>query len=402
MNKTDDIANLLSRFGANAGSYLEIENAPDYKELPLALVRSAAPVDPQSSATEAEDASPIVTQPKMALAPLSVAVASTLNSTTERIDPVLGDSPAVSVAASVTLAVGAVVPVTSSSLRALLNEMALKRQAEVHARNEEALRQSRANGLPSVTPARVIAIVSPKGGVGKTTIAGALADALSTTARTIAIDLDPQNALQYHMGVNADTPHHGWSNEDWNSSLQDGVGRTRILPYGAISEKERRTRERYLQEDSHWLARQLVCMNLNAADMVILDTPPGRTIYLEQALDVADQVIVVVTPDAGSFMVLDQIDALLEEHANRCSYIVNQFDASRTFCQDMLEVFKHRLGTKLIGVIPLDHAISEGLALGTAPLLKDEKSRAHQEILAISEVLRSHAKASLLAGGRAS
>jgi len=324
----------------------------------------------------------------------------------ERVEPVVLPEPSDPVGA----ALSAELPATASSLRSLLSEAARKRQAEASARCEEASPQPSLNGSRPVTPAHVIAIVSPKGGVGKSTISAALAGAFSRQAPAIAIDLDPQNALQHHMGVSADAAGAdavGFMEGGWSSLLRDGAAGTRVLPYGAISEKERRALEHCLKEDSHWLARQLVRMNLDAGDVVILDTPPGRSLYLDQALDVADQVLVVVTPDAASFMVLDYVDQLFEGRANKfgrgeCRYLVNQFDASRMFCRDMLEVLKHRFGKKLIGVVPFDHAISEGLAFGIRPLLEDEGSPARQQIIATCDALKAGIQTSSLIGGRAS
>ena len=404
----DDIANLLKNFGANAQGYLEMENPIDYKELPETQpTKSVTPVTSQISVTEVKDATPVLAKKAASVSQPSAAM-GTLHSMAERTEPVIGDFPMASDTEGAALSATAAVPIVSSSLRSLLSQAALKRQAETHARNEEASPQPLLNGLPPVTPAQVIAIVSPKGGVGKTTMCAALAGALSLKGPVFAIDLDPQNALQYHMGVSSDvagTDDVGLTGGNWRSLLRDGAAGTRVLPYGSVSEKERRAFEHCLEEDSHWLARQLARMNLDADDVVILDTPPGRTLYLEQALNVADQVLLVVTPDAASFMVLDHIDRLFEGRTNnfgrgKCCYIVNQFDASRTFCQDMLEVLKHRFGTKLVGVVPFDHAISEGLAFGIRPLLEDEESPARLEIITISDVLKPDSQASSLAGGR--
>lgn len=399
----NDIANLLRRFGANADGYLEVESSIDYKEVPLAPVTApVASINPQVSAIETENTAPVPVK-KIAPTPLSIAVVSTLRPVPAPVEPVISKVP-------VDVAATSSVSVMSSSLRSLLSEAALKRQAETRALNEKASRQSSVGELPPNTPAQIIAVVSPKGGVGKSTICAALAGALNLNGRVIAIDLDPQNALQYHLGVNseaADAFDAGLTGENWNELLRQGACGTHVLPYGSFPEKERRAFERHLEEDSHWLARQLVRMNLNANDVVFIDTPPGRTIYLDQTLDVADQVIVVVTPDASCFMALDQIDRQLEARTNKSrnsdrSYIVNQFDASRPFCLDMLEILKRRFGTNLIGVVPLDHAISEGLAFGISPLLQAEESPARQEILSIGDVLKSHVRTATDSGGRTS
>ena len=419
----DDIANLLSRFGASADNYLEVEHAIDYKELPLSpsVVEYAASVHPEAFASEAEEPSSTPAK-EMVSAPMSAAVEHALHAMAERVEPVLGDAPGaieseqsiLPVVAATATAI-ATMPVrasASSSLRTLLTEVARARQAEEQPCRADAVRLSVNDAARPSTPAHVVAVISMKGGVGKSTISAALIGALNLGGRTIGIDLDPQNVLQYHAGVDADVAgakHIGLTGSDWNALLLDGVGGARVLPYGAIYGKERRTLERRFHEDSHWLAKQLADMNLSAFDTVIFDTPPGHTPYLAQVLDVADQVVVVITPDAGSFMVLDQVEHLFAERAGGLeqgdySYIVNQFDSSRTFCLDMLEVLKRRLGKQLIGVVPLDYVISEGLAFGTNPLLEDNALPAREAILSIGAVLKSriHAAAPVKGKGRAS
>lgn len=428
----DDIANLLSRFGASADNYLEVEHALDYKELPLspAVAEYAASVHPEAFAVEADKTSASPAK-EMASAPMTAAVESALHAMAERVEPVLADAPAASenekpalpvVAATVaavatgtataTAALPVIASAGSSSLRTLLTEVARERQAAEPPRRVDPVRPVASDTARPTTPAHVVAVISMKGGVGKSTISAALIGALNLGGRTIGIDLDPQNVLQYHAGVDADiagTKHIGLTGGDWNALLLDGVGGVQVLPYGTVSGNERRTLEHHFQEDRHWLARQLADMHLSAADTVIFDTPPGHTPYLAQVLDVADQVVVVITPDAGSFMVLDQVEHLFAERAGGLeqgdySYIVNQFDPSRTFCLDMLEVLKRRLGKQLIGVVPLDYVISEGLAFGTNPLLEDNALPAREEILSIGAVLKSriHASESFKDKGRAS
>ena len=57
---------------------------------------------------------------------------------------------------------------------------------------------------------KTIAIVSAKGGVGKTTIAATLGLALSRAGHpALLVDLDPQNALRFHLGVESQAAEAG-------------------------------------------------------------------------------------------------------------------------------------------------------------------------------------------------
>ena len=376
MNRTDDISNLFKRFGASADSYLEFDSPLDFKEKPSTLT----PIAPELL-VDAGIEVPLIDsmgvllevqplEPTFAVKPLAI------------VTDVPNDNPVTSPA----------------PLRHLLAEVAMARLAEAQALNEEALRQALSQGRPAKCKARILAVVSSKGGVGKTTLCAALASTLHLKGgQTLAIDLDPQNAMQYHLGVQPDVAGMGSASltgESWSDLLLPGSAESLLLPYGALTEEERHTLERYMANDRHWLARQLARMTLDENDVVILDTPPGRTLYLEQALDVADQIVVVTNTDAASFLTLDQMDSLLATPNMRApsseySYVVNQFDASREFSRDMHEVLKRRLGGKLLGVVSMDHALGEALAYGHNPLLAAGSSPACQDLLNLSEQLKS-------------
>jgi cellulose biosynthesis protein BcsQ len=101
----------------------------------------------------------------------------------------------------------------------------------------------------------------------------------------------------------------------------------------------------------------------------------------------------VTTADAASFLILDQMEKLLacpdaRAPSSMCSYVINQFDASREFSRDMHEVFKRRLGGQLLGVISLDHAIGEALAYGRNPLLAADSSPACQDMMLLGDQLK--------------
>ncbi|WP_122666862.1 cellulose biosynthesis protein BcsQ [Pseudomonas viridiflava] len=360
MKRADDVGNLFRSFGASTDSYLEIEGDFDYKEKPsvrpagvLAVSPVVTPEEPQASE---------------ALQPLQA------QSLASEIQP----RPA------------------STPLQNLLREVARAREAEAAARNQQALLQSLGKEPLKPLKAQVVAVVSPKGGVGKTTLSAGLATVLRLQGgQTLAIDLDPQSALQYHLQVSPDVAGMGNASllgENWRSLLLPGSAGTQLLPYGMLNEEERRTLERYLDSDPQWLARQLARMDLGERDVVVIDTPPGRTAYLEQVLTVADHILVVATADAASYQTLDQMERLLSTSRPRstpftCSYVINQFDASRAFSRDMLVVLERRLGRQLLGVVNVDHDISEALAYGRNPLEGACASEGCKDMLALGRAM---------------
>lgn len=371
MNRTDDISNLFSRFGANPDSYHEFESQFDYQETALLLDKTGGAVEPRVADVPVRAALSAVSPVAPAAEPVSRAV--------EPQHPPTQAPPMT--AADV-----------ASPLRNLLAEVVLARQARTQGLHTQT------QPLAPKCKAYIVALVSPKGGVGKTTLGAGLASSLRMEGgKTLAIDLDPQNALQYHLGIEPGVTGLGSASEVdtlWSDRLQQGFAGAQLLPHGVLSDEEHDALQSAMALDRHWLARQLDRMGLGENDVVILDTPTGRSAYLEQALDVADQVIVVTTADAASFIALDQMDRLLGAAGVRpappvCSYVVNQFDAGREFSRDMLEVLKRRLGAQLLAVIAMDNTLGEALAYGRNPLTSPGSSTACQDMLLLGEQLKA-------------
>lgn len=355
MSRTDDISNLFSRFGATSDSYHEFDSQFDYPNTPPAQVKSPLPAQ--------------------AAAPVPVGL------------PLVAPAQEVSVQPEVQA------PLMSSAdvvtpLRNLLAEVALARQAETQSLQAQ-LRTPQCK-------ARVVVLVSAKGGVGKTTLAASLASSVRLEGgKTLAIDLDPQNALHHHLGIASGVT--GMGSTHWSSHLQQGFNDVQVLPYGVLSDEQHCALEREMSQDRHWLARQLERMALGTHDLVIVDTPSGRSAYLQQALDVADQVLVVTAADAASFIALEHMDRLLGADVAR-SYVVNCFEPDREFSRDMLQVLKRRLGAQLMAVVVQDHSFGEALAYGHNPLAAPAGSAGGEGVLQLGEQLKTVLQSTRAAG----
>ncbi|MFZ6744046.1 cellulose biosynthesis protein BcsQ [Undibacterium sp. JH2W] len=224
---------------------------------------------------------------------------------------------------------------------------------------------------------RVVAVISPKGGVGKTTVTANLAASLARLGPRITIlDLDPQNALRLHFGMAHDdasgiaqqeTMDGGWTNVLFESAY--GVN---FLPYGSVDEVQRSVFEQDIKDLPKWLAKHLANLKLTENSVVLIDTPPGPSIYLQQVLSVANYALVVLKPDAASYSTIPSIESLIDYYcAGRKDflgycYLLNQMDASKQLSRDVFGMMRSSLGKRFIPVtIHKDEAVSEALACQT-------------------------------------
>ena len=82
-------------------------------------------------------------------------------------------------------------------------------------------------------------MASPKGGVGKTTLAANIAHNLSRAGRRVLVmDFDPQNALRLHFGLSIGD-QAGWATglperPDWHRALRQTGSGVALLPFGVI------------------------------------------------------------------------------------------------------------------------------------------------------------------------
>ena len=232
----------------------------------------------------------------------------------------------------------------------------------------------------------VIAIVSAKGGVGKTTLAANLSVALRGDRHNVlSLDLDPQNALRLHFGI---SPNYNnglavasISKKSWLRTIVQGESGGAILPYGLVNEDQRQAFEKILQDNPGYLLRELNKLNLSDDARVLLDVPPGPSVYMKEALLAANVVVVVMLADAASYATLTMMMGLIEKYCSArpsfidYMYIINQIDRSRELASDIVDVMRAQVSNKAIAVVHQDQAIPEALACCQDVLSYEPQSR---------------------------
>lgn len=240
---------------------------------------------------------------------------------------------------------------------------------------------------------KIIAVVSAKGGVGKTTVTANLSTALRQGGRKVlVVDLDPQNALHLHFGGDPQritgTSRATLAGQDWHAAGFTSSTGVVVLPYGAVNEDDRQAFERHLDQHPDWLPRNLHALGLGPEDVVLVDTPPGPSIYMRTALSAAHLTVIVTLPDAASYATLPMMEGLVQTYCvPRPDFInhvfaVNQVDNSRLLARDVLQVMRADFGNRVVGVIHQDQSVSEALAFNQSVLDYDPRCQATQDYLA--------------------
>ncbi|KPA89559.1 cellulose synthase operon protein YhjQ [Pseudomonas asplenii] len=336
----DDVRNLMRKFGASTDRYREIEVARAFTEKPL-----PAPSPPPPAPTPAET-------------------------------PSLAVSPAIAD------------PASSPSLRTLLTDLARQRQAQAEQHRQTPV-------MPHVA-ARIVAVVSTRGGVGRSTLASLLAILLNSADRqAVVLELDPQNAQHRHLGIlpqAAGICRASLEQRSWQELAQTGYASTRLLPFGESEPQQLHGLERQLEDDPLWLARHLAPLHLGRHDTLIIDTPAGSSVFQEQALHMADLIVAVVRPDAASHAALEHLVNTLAPHLGgerpaSCRFVINGVDSSHALSVDIAQILENQLKPQLLGTVAWDDAISEALAYECNPFEQSADARGCQDILAIADKL---------------
>ena len=162
---------------------------------------------------------------------------------------------------------------------------------------------------------QVIAFISGKGGVGKTTLAVNVAVALAQRKkRVLLIDLDPQNAQRLHLGMNPEEIAGLTREGIAHTSIFDSPFGIQFIPFGRINEAELEDFEAELKKHRTWVSDGINSLAADFFDFVVLDTPPGPTVYLQQALEAANRALVVLLADAASYATVPKITSLVEQY----------------------------------------------------------------------------------------
>ena len=226
-------------------------------------------------------------------------------------------------------------------------------------------------------PFTTVALVSLLHHVGRTTLCANLAAALGRAGwRAAAFDLDPQGTLGTCLAKRPEIREIAFDADDEPASaglvhwIDQDVG---FVPFGQHP------------------AFSIELLGAEC-DVALLDIPAGHGPTLQQALSEADEVVVVLRPDAESVQAVRPTEALLARyrahswHRPNGRYVANGFDARRAADRRSLAELRDLLGARLLD--PPTHedcAVRDALLLGR---FIDEQAPASQTVHDVAEIAR--------------
>jgi len=221
----------------------------------------------------------------------------------------------------------------------------------------------------------LITFASPKGGVGKTTLAAHVAALLARAGHpVIAVDLDPQNALRLHLGLPLWEPAAFAANiaqrPDWRECLVETETGVRVLPFGPGDALRAMGVAQALMETPELLADPVRQMLAVPGLVVVVDSPPGPNPALSALAPITDLLVMVLLADAGSAALIPQIASnrilgrgtLAARAGERAVVVLNQVDTANPLSEAVLEMAENALGPRFLGVVCRDFAVAEALA----------------------------------------
>jgi chromosome partitioning protein len=239
---------------------------------------------------------------------------------------------------------------------------------------------------------KILAIVSQKGGVGKTTTAVNLGAAFARRGlKTLVVDVDPQGSVRYGAGLKRGHPTYGFADYLWGKRpLRDVILPTalpwlRVMLVGSVTDETDHSDYASRIASSDLLPKMLDAAT-ERCDIVVVDTPPGLGAITRRVLGSSDRVIVPLQCEPLVLQTTPQILRAIQDVVGRNpkltfdGILLTMYEEASAASVRTAEYVRQHLPADMVFdlVIPRSAAMSEAFAAGQPAVLRSPADLASQ------------------------
>lgn len=216
----------------------------------------------------------------------------------------------------------------------------------------------------------IIALVSPTGGAGRTSLAIAAATQLSMLGRNVMlVQADAANNIEFQLGYSSRSTrglgHAILKGEPLEQLVKTSNAGFNLLPFGEITMAQQVEIDHLLMDQPQRLTELFQQKEFADDAVVIIDLPRWPAPWCQKVMALSDLNLITLIPDSASILGIDTLLPHLLQSRGASYFLMNRFDSAKVLHLDLWTLCKMKLSHRLLPFyLHEDQALAESLAAG--------------------------------------